>query len=203
MEYSNHFPKRLKLLREAHKVSMSELSEYLFLSSSAAINQFERGRSKPSIDTAMQISLFFGISLEWLVGLSDTPYTTASIYVANEARIQRIQKLKDSLKNNVEQKITFFTDKNFIEMVESPILPPSVSLNFQGTVIFLANATFLNDAEHLVEVTPTTAITQPTNSHEVYKKRIGRLMHNKAERYKALFACYNTDYAGPLFIINN
>ncbi len=202
MKYNYQFPNRLKILRESHNISMSELAEFLFMRGSAAINQFERGRSKPSIDTAIEIATFFGVSLEWLVGLSEAPYTAASIYVANEARIQRIHDLEDSLKKNIEGKITFFSDKPLVTMIKGPILPPSPSLNFQGNVIFLANATFLNDAAHLQEANPTTALVQKVNSHDAYVKRRNLLMHNKAIRYKALLDCYKNLFTEPLFKIS-
>ena len=114
MEYNNLFPTRLKILRESHNVSMSEMAEFLFMQGSAAINQFERGRSKPSVDTAVQISLFFGVSLEWVVGLSDIPYTPNSVQIANKARVERIQRLNDVLENDFQGKIPFFNNSILI-----------------------------------------------------------------------------------------
>jgi len=203
MYYNSLFPKRLKILRESHKVSMSEMSEFLFMQSSAAINQFERARSKPSVDTAVMISLFFGVSLEWVVGLSDIPYTPNSVQIANKARIERIQSLKDVLENDFQGKITFFNDKSLINKVKSPDLLPSLSLNFLGNLIFLNNATYLNDAEHHLKGAPLTLLTNPTYNLPYYTKMKGRLMQNKADRYRALFDCYNANYSEPLFIINN
>lgn len=203
MECNNQFPNRLKILRETHKVSMSELAEFLFMRGSAAINQFERGRSQPSVDTAVQISLFFGVSLEWVVGLSDIPYTPNSVQIANKARIERIQRLKDVLENDFQGKIPFFHNKSLINKVKSPDLLHSLSLNFLGNIIFLNNATYLNDAEHHLKGAPLTLLTDPSFSPPYYIKMKGRLMQNKADRYRALFDCYNDNYSEPIFIINN
>ena len=202
MEYNNLFPTRLKILRESHNVSMSEMAEFLFMQGSAAINQFERGRSKPSVDTAVQISLFFGVSLEWVVGLSDIPYTPNSVQIANKARVERIQRLKDVLENDFQGTITFINHKSLINKAKRPDLLPSLSLNFLGNIVFLNNATYLNDAEHHLQGAPLTLLTNPTYSPPYYIKMKGRLMQNKADRYRALFDCYNANYSEPLFIIS-
>ena len=202
MEYNNLFPTRLKILRESHNVSMSDMAEFLFMQGSAAINQFERGRSKPSVDTAVQISLFFGVSLEWVVGLSDIPYTPNSVQIANKARVERIQRLNDVLENDFQGKIPFFNNESLIKKVKSPDLLPSLSLNFLGNIVFLNNATYLNDAEHHLQGAPLTLLTNPTYSPPYYIKMKGRLMQNKADRYRALFDCYNANYSEPLFIIS-
>ena len=90
MILENFFKTRLKELRESHNLTMTELAEILFMTSSAAVSQFETGKSLPSYFKLLQISLFFGVSLEWLTGLSDRPYTEASITAAQKHLEKRI-----------------------------------------------------------------------------------------------------------------
>lgn len=64
------FPSRLRSLRKAHHLTQPELAEYLHYSPNAVRN-WELGRSTPNIATAAELAHFYGVSLDWLVGLSD------------------------------------------------------------------------------------------------------------------------------------
>ena len=64
------FPSRLRSLRREHHLTQEELGEYIRYSSTS-IRKWELGRSLPSIDAAAELAEFFGVSLDWLVGLSD------------------------------------------------------------------------------------------------------------------------------------
>ena len=127
----------------SHNLSMAEMANMLFMNSAAAVNQFETGNSKPSMNTLMHISTFFGVSLEWLVGLAKEPYTESSIAIGNKALVKRRELLQaDSLINHF---VGVYQDKN---KDRYDPFPPPPSLNLQGNIIFLENATFLHDLEH-------------------------------------------------------
>ena len=68
----NKFPERLKELRKARKINQQTLSKYLNYGYTAVAN-YESGRNQPSIDTLIQIAEFFNVTVDYLIGNSDTP----------------------------------------------------------------------------------------------------------------------------------
>ena len=63
----NEFPKRLKMLREKEKQSKISLSQLCGLPDSA-IQKYERGESKPNMDSLIAIADHFSVSIDYLVG---------------------------------------------------------------------------------------------------------------------------------------
>lgn len=85
METKNIFKFRVKELRNIHKLSMNDLAEMLDMKNGTGINQFEAGNSKPSMDMIIKYALLFGVSADWLLGLSSEPYTKDSIKAGKTA----------------------------------------------------------------------------------------------------------------------
>lgn len=72
-----------------------ELAEYLGCSIQA-INQFKNGASFPKCDNLVKIALFYGVSIDYLFGLTDSrkPYLSISEYTGlSEKAIESIKKL--------------------------------------------------------------------------------------------------------------
>lgn len=61
------FPKRLKMLREQEHKSRRVLSELCGLSS-GAIQKYEQGEIKPTIDSIVAIADYFHVSVDYLLG---------------------------------------------------------------------------------------------------------------------------------------
>lgn len=179
------FSKRLKLLRVSHDLSMSEMAELLFLKTSAAINEFESGRSKPTTETAINIATYFGVSLDWLFGLSGIPYTNDSVVAAEKAAFEREQKIdtnhdlqgliaSTAYLLKIEPKVDYyFCERN---------------LAYRGNYVFLKNATFLNDLEHLQH--KQDSLSSRLNSLFSTVKPT-RLSKRKIERYKLFLMAYH------------
>ena len=68
--------KRIKVLREEHHLSQSQLAEKLNVTTSS-ISQYESGDRIPSDDVKIKIANLFDVSLDFLMGVSDirSPYT--------------------------------------------------------------------------------------------------------------------------------
>lgn len=66
------FPKRLKTLRKETIISQKKLSDFLGYKYTAVAN-YESGRNEPSIDTLIKIASYFGVTTDYLVGVSDFP----------------------------------------------------------------------------------------------------------------------------------
>lgn len=69
------FANRIKILRLSHELSVSQLAELLSLKSKGSISAFEAQRGFPSCEILIRISSLFAISLDWLTGRSNIPYT--------------------------------------------------------------------------------------------------------------------------------
>ncbi len=73
--------KRLQLLRSAYGVPMLD-AEWISGISRSSINTWERGTRIPSGDGLYQIASAFGVSTDWLFGISDTVFTPESVVSA-------------------------------------------------------------------------------------------------------------------------
>ena len=71
MDIQNRFPQRLKQLRKGKKISRRTLSGLCGLSS-GAVRRYESGEVAPSFDSAVAIADFFGVSMDYLAGRSDS-----------------------------------------------------------------------------------------------------------------------------------
>ncbi|MEN1759355.1 LexA family protein [Anoxynatronum sibiricum] len=63
--------KRLKQLREQHRMNQSDIRKLLNLSSSSTISQYESGERVPSIDNLKRLAAFFEVSVDYLIGLNN------------------------------------------------------------------------------------------------------------------------------------
>lgn len=67
---NNIFGKRLKELRLESGLTQKRLAEILNTTNSAVCD-WERGRTQPDLQTLTKIAVLFGVSTDYLVGLSD------------------------------------------------------------------------------------------------------------------------------------
>ena len=61
------FPERLKSLRQEKKIKQSDLAEHLKVTKSA-VSGWEVGRNQPSFDILIELSIYFGVSVDYLIG---------------------------------------------------------------------------------------------------------------------------------------
>lgn len=62
----------LKALREAKKITQSQLGEYLGAKKSA-ISLWESGKRQPDQETLVRIANFFNVTVDYLLGRDSTP----------------------------------------------------------------------------------------------------------------------------------
>ena len=63
------FCSHLKNLRNGRQMTQTTLSQAIGIDQ-CTISNYERGTTIPPLDTAAEIAAFFGVSLDWLCGLS-------------------------------------------------------------------------------------------------------------------------------------
>jgi len=89
---------RFKQLREEHGLSQIELGNRLNVTQQSVF-AWEHGKSSPQIQTAIQLCQLYGVSLDYLMGLSDTPKTKEPAVISDDELladvISRIQDLPD------------------------------------------------------------------------------------------------------------
>ena len=64
------FCKRIKELRLENQLTQKRLAEILNTTNSAVCD-WERGRTQPDLQTLTKIAVLFGVTTDYLVGLSD------------------------------------------------------------------------------------------------------------------------------------
>ncbi|MDW0112244.1 helix-turn-helix transcriptional regulator [Sporosarcina saromensis] len=64
------FPDRLKRLRQNKKLSQQEMADFLGISRQG-YGKYENGSSQPSFEMLEKLSIFFGVSTDYLLGTSE------------------------------------------------------------------------------------------------------------------------------------
>lgn len=69
---SDPFPSRLKGLRVEARLSQEAVADRAGVTR-AALSTYENGKATPSVLIAANLAKFYGVSLDYLVGISDEP----------------------------------------------------------------------------------------------------------------------------------
>ncbi len=72
-----YFGIKLKNLRENHKMTQSELAEYLGVVT-GTVSAYEQNRTYPSIEILIKICTFFNVSADFMIGISKEAKITNS-----------------------------------------------------------------------------------------------------------------------------
>jgi len=73
----NFFAVRLKELRKSRNLTQGAVGEAIGLKKQV-INDMEHGRCKTSLDRAVALANYFGVSLDYLTGRTDNPEINVS-----------------------------------------------------------------------------------------------------------------------------
>jgi len=68
----NTLPQRLRYLREKHGLSQKDLAQKFGISN-FALSRYERGEADPDSELIKKFAEFFGVSADYLLGLTDNP----------------------------------------------------------------------------------------------------------------------------------
>lgn len=102
---ANTFGERLTKLREDKKLTTQKLADDLSLSR-VSITHYEKGQRKPDIETLTKIARYFGVSSDYLLGLSVSPTNNKSLsFVCNYLNLpdQIIEKMKANADDTLTQ----------------------------------------------------------------------------------------------------
>lgn len=69
-----NFPQRLRELRKGKNLTQNDMAKLLNITVQA-YGAYERGRSQPDFDTLVKIADFFNVSIDYLLGRTNIPYS--------------------------------------------------------------------------------------------------------------------------------
>ncbi len=122
-----YFSNRFKCLRNAHLLSSSQCAYFLGFKSVGSIANLESGKFLPYLENLCEISrLFGGISLDWIVGNTNVPYTSESVSAAEMAVWDNILPTFDNLEwmaylNTLEIPSDYFHNASRIKKYSLPV----------------------------------------------------------------------------------
>jgi transcriptional regulator with XRE-family HTH domain len=61
------FPERLKSLREEKQINQQQLADH-FKVCKSTVSGWEVGRNQPDYDVLIEMSIYFGVSVDYLIG---------------------------------------------------------------------------------------------------------------------------------------
>lgn len=103
---------RMRELRAAHGLTLEQVAQYAQASKSH-IWEFEKGRAKnPSIDMAVRIARVYGVSLDYLTGLSPANPTISPDALRIAVQIDALLMRPPSLKRIERQPLHFEDEAN-------------------------------------------------------------------------------------------
>ncbi len=101
--YAENLPSRLKFAREKIAMSQTEVAKEIGINRST-LAKYELGQREPDIEMLVQLSIFYNVSLDWLVGIGKAKNREEIIEDFNESK-ERTKILKDLEKEAKKQKI--------------------------------------------------------------------------------------------------
>jgi len=101
----NKFSDSVKMLRESQNLSQEQFGKLIGLSKQT-INDIEKGRSKTTLDRAAKIADYFGVSIDYLMGRTDspTPVLRAASGLTEDTDMEAVEGVFDMLDKLVEEK---------------------------------------------------------------------------------------------------
>ncbi len=107
-----NFAKRLKTLRIKSELNQTQLAQRLNLKSSA-ISKYEKGLTQPGIETLITLAQIFGVSLDYLVGISDieNPYSIEQLTPIEANLIVRYRKLSFEDRIRIDERMMILSEK--------------------------------------------------------------------------------------------
>ena len=202
MQFLPLFSKKLSSLRSSHNLTFSDLALMLNQNNTAVIKKWVAQKNWPSMEVMILLSRLFGVSIDWLLDNSDSPY---------------YEELISSLENELitsqvhfgNSKITLFNPLGFPEIYYNPQLrKENYSLAVRANLIFLMvhEAMYQSYAyyhTHSYSQLPTVNL-KVTFYNQYADKEIWLKAKERHERYLAhyLKLLYEGKAAVPIFDIS-
>jgi len=100
---------RLKELREKFGLSQIELGNRLGVTQQSVF-AWERGKTSPQIQTAITLAQFYGVSLDYLLGLSDNPQAEKEPAISDDELLSNVISRLRALPDPALSRVSDFLD---------------------------------------------------------------------------------------------
>lgn len=142
------FANNIKNIREVHGLSMNELAILMHFKSKGTIGQLETLKAQPSFDFLLKMNCIFSISIDWLIGLSNQPYTHGSLLNA-ENNIEKIISDNNKLELSLQLLPSYYL--NLSEREQQFSLPIRANIVFLMHVLYLPFLLHINHSNTALE----------------------------------------------------
>lgn len=103
------FNKRLRSLREQHKISQKDFAEILGVSN-VVLSRYENGERKPDYDMLIKIAEYFDVSVDYLLGKSNSVQLSDEEEFQNFIEDPELEMWYKQLPNNKEDDLRALKD---------------------------------------------------------------------------------------------
>ncbi|MDX8367824.1 helix-turn-helix transcriptional regulator [Cytobacillus sp. IB215665] len=96
--------KHIRAARVAKNLTLEDVGEMLGMNYSS-VGKMERGERRPTLDTIEQLSIIFGVTIDYLLGKSDEPKLTADQNSIITAEAMKLYEIIESLPEGEKDEI--------------------------------------------------------------------------------------------------
>lgn len=155
------FANNIKNIREVHGLSMNDLASLMHFKSKGTIGQLETQKAQPSFDFLLKMNSIFAVSIDWLIGLSNQPYTNGSLLNA-ENNINKIICDNNKLEHSLKLLPNYYTDLSEREK--------QYSLSVRANIVFLMHVLYL---PFILKITESNTVYETVINHLKLTNNIG------------------------------
>ncbi len=168
------FNQRLKLLREKHKLSQSELSKQLkFKVTAMAVSQWETGISEPKMSNLKALAEFFDVDIDWL----SSGRTKAKLVDSADERIVNIAAIQLETENHQTDQFIALSEDLISETknvgwfkIEGNSMAPLIP-NGSTVIVDRGNQTIKDDSLYLIDIGEALRVKQISQTLSGYVVR--------------------------------
>ena len=167
------FANNIKNIREVHGLSMNDLASLMHFKSKGTIGQLETQKAQPSFDFLLKMNSIFALSIDWLIGISNQPYTHGSLLNA-ENNIKKIISDNNKLEFSLKLLPNYYTDLSEREK--------QYSLSIRANIVFLMYVLYL---PYLLQINNSNALETFLNHLKLFSNN--RPLGKYASNYTSQF----------------
>ena len=113
------FEERLKIARNARKISQQRLAEKIFVSQ-AAYSKYEMGQATPNPDMLARLASELNVSADWLIGLTDEPKPAPKSSMVSSAEPETIKKYRALAESLMQESDDSFRKRFIAALLQLP-----------------------------------------------------------------------------------
>ena len=171
------FANNIKNIREVHGLSMNDLASLMHFKSKGTIGQLETQKAQPSFDFLLKMNSIFAISIDWLIGLSNQPYSNGSLLNA-EININKIIYDNNKLEYSLKLLPNYYTDLSEREK--------QYPLSVRANIVFLMHVLYL---PFILQINESNTVFETIINHLKLVNNnmsIGKYARNYPSQFEAL-----------------